>query len=88
LVDQDDVPLAKSFISQRKTELPRPTASRAMPQPLMPPPIMARSYTLSTETLPRRPPLHFGDFAFGLELITNKNESKMKEEELATDRTG
>jgi hypothetical protein len=49
-----------------------------MPQPLMPPPIMARSNTLSTETLPRRPPLHFGDFAFGLELITNKNESKTK----------
>ena len=28
LVDQDDVPLAKSFISHRKTEFPRPTASR------------------------------------------------------------
>ena len=39
----DDVPLAKSFISQRKTDLPRPTASRAMPQPLTPPPMIARS---------------------------------------------
>jgi hypothetical protein len=31
------------------------------------------------QTLPRRSPLHFGDFAFGSELITKKNESKMKE---------
>src|SRR3954447_9323809 len=30
---------------------------------------------------PGRPPLHFGDFAFALELITTKNESKMKEGE-------
>jgi hypothetical protein len=52
LVDQDDVPLAKSFISQRKTELPRPAASRAMPQPLIPPPMMARSKTLSNERFP------------------------------------
>jgi hypothetical protein len=58
--------------------LPRPTASRAMPQPLMPPPMMARSNTLSNETLPRRSPLHFGDFTFGWELITKKNESKTK----------
>jgi hypothetical protein len=79
LVDQDDVPLAKSFISHKKIELPRPAASRAMPQPLMPPPMMARSNTLSNETLPRRSPLHFGDFAFGSELITKKNESKTKE---------
>jgi len=40
---------------------------------------MARSNTLSNETLPRRSPLHFGDFTFGLELITKKNESKTKE---------
>jgi hypothetical protein len=58
--------------------LPRPTASRAMPQPLIPPPMMARSNTLSNETLPRRSPVHFGDFTFGLELITKKNESKTK----------
>jgi hypothetical protein len=44
----------------------------------MPPPMMARSNTLSNETLPRRSPLHFGDFTFVLELITKKNESKMK----------
>jgi hypothetical protein len=54
---------------------------------LMPPPMMARSNTLSNETLPRRSPLHFGDFTFGWELITNKNESKTKEEELAIDGT-
>src|SRR5205807_5966990 len=30
------------------------------------------------QTLPRRSPLHFGDFAFGWELITKKNESKAK----------
>jgi hypothetical protein len=40
--------------------------------------MMARSNTLSNETLPRRSPLHFGDFTFGWELITNKNESKTK----------
>jgi hypothetical protein len=48
LVDADDVPLARSFISQRKTELPRPAASRAMPHPLMPPPTIARSKTWDT----------------------------------------
>jgi len=54
LVDQDDVPLAKSFISQRKTEFPRPAASRAMPQPLTPPPTMARSKTRSNRRFPGR----------------------------------
>jgi hypothetical protein len=58
--------------------LPRPTASRAMPQPLMPPPIMARSKIRSNRRFPGRSPLHFGDFAFELELITKKNESKAK----------
>jgi hypothetical protein len=53
LVDQDDVPLAKSFISQRKTELPRPAASRAMPQPLIPPPMIARS-KIRSKGFPRR----------------------------------
>ena len=43
LVEPEEVPLARSFCSQRKTEKPRPAASRAMPQPLMPPPMMARS---------------------------------------------
>jgi len=52
LVDHDDVPLAKSFISQRKTELPRPAASRAMPQPLTPPPMMARSKIRSKSRFP------------------------------------
>src|SRR3981189_3594304 len=52
LVDQDDVPLAKSFISHRKTELPRPAASRAMPQPLMPPPMIARSKIRSKDASP------------------------------------
>src|SRR6188768_2192931 len=51
-----------------------------MPQPLMPPPMMARSNTLSNETLPRQSPVHFGDFTFGWELITKKNESKTKAE--------
>jgi hypothetical protein len=48
---------------------------------------MARSNTLSNETLPRRSPLHFGDFTFEWELITKKTESKAKEEELAIDVT-
>src|ERR1700739_5009320 len=52
LVDHDDVPLAKSFISQRKTEFPRPAASRAMPQPLTPPPIIARSKIRSKDAPP------------------------------------
>src|SRR5215510_9906484 len=43
LVDADEVPLAKSPCSANKTDSPRPTASRATPQPLMPPPMIARS---------------------------------------------
>jgi len=43
LVLADDVPLARSFCSQRKTDKPRPAASRAIPVPLIPPPIIARS---------------------------------------------
>ena len=38
-----DVAEARSFISQRNTDQPRPAASRAMPQPLTPPPMMAMS---------------------------------------------
>ncbi|HTO63252.1 MAG TPA: hypothetical protein VMM15_18570 [Bradyrhizobium sp.] len=83
MVDQDDVPLAKSFISQRKTELPRPAASRAMPQPLMPPPMMARSKIRSNERFPETIAFVFGDFAFDFELITNQNESKRKSEKIA-----
>ena len=39
----DEVPEARSFCSNSTTEAPRPAASRAMPQPLTPPPMMARS---------------------------------------------
>ena len=42
-VDQDDVPAARSSFSHRSTDQPRPAASRAIPQPLIPPPIMAMS---------------------------------------------
>src|SRR5689334_16188163 len=43
LVEAEDVPEARSFCSISSTRMPRPAASRAMPTPLMPPPIMARS---------------------------------------------
>jgi hypothetical protein len=46
--------------------LPLPTASRAMPQPLTPPPMIARS-KIRSKVPPRRSPIHFGDFAFVLE---------------------
>ena len=43
VVAADEVPLARSFCSQSRTLKPRPAASRAMPQPLTPPPMTARS---------------------------------------------
>src|SRR5215475_1642297 len=43
LVEAEEVPEARSFCSISSTRMPRPAASRAMPTPLMPPPIMARS---------------------------------------------
>jgi hypothetical protein len=39
----EEVAEARSFFSISSTERPRPAASRAMPAPLMPPPITARS---------------------------------------------
>jgi hypothetical protein len=36
LVEADEVAEARSFISASVTDSPRPAASRAMPQPLMP----------------------------------------------------
>ena len=44
LVEADDVPLARSPFSASSTERPRPAASRAIPQPFTPPPMMAMSY--------------------------------------------
>src|ERR1700756_5318013 len=43
LVEADDVPEARSFCSISSTRMPRPAGSRAMPTPLMPPPMMARA---------------------------------------------
>src|ERR1043166_9805102 len=43
LVEAEEVPEARSFCSISSTRMPRPAASRAMPTPLMPPPMMARS---------------------------------------------
>src|SRR5271166_4582035 len=51
-VDHEDVLLARSPISHRTTERPRPAASRATPHPLMPPPITMRSTTRSKDALP------------------------------------
>src|SRR3954468_9085421 len=43
LEDDDDVAPPRSPRSARTTERPRPAASRAMPAPLMPPPMTSRS---------------------------------------------
>src|SRR5436190_16444067 len=41
--EADDVPEARSLCSTSRTFRPRPAASRAMPAPLIPPPIIATS---------------------------------------------
>src|SRR6187200_1783146 len=52
---------ARSSCSTSSTRSPRPAASRAMPAPLMPPPMISRSYaaclfaTASPEPPPRQP---------------------------------
>ena len=51
--EADEVAEARSFISARATDMPRPAASRAMPQPLMPPPMMKRSTVPSSSGSPR-----------------------------------
>src|SRR5215831_9799175 len=43
LLEADEVAPARSPFSHRSTERPRPTASRAIPTPLTPPPTMRRS---------------------------------------------
>src|SRR5579883_3496030 len=43
LLEAEEVAPARSPISHRSTESPRPAASRAMPTPLIPPPTMRRS---------------------------------------------
>ena len=45
MVEADEVACARSPCSTSTTFSPRPAASRAMPQPLIPPPITARSKT-------------------------------------------
>src|ERR1700760_505710 len=62
LVLAEEVCAARSSCSHRMTERPRPAASRAMPQPLMPPPTTSRSQDLSVAArvcicsiLPRAP---------------------------------
>src|SRR5689334_7974603 len=50
-----DVCDARSSFSQSSTLSPRPAASRAMPQPLMPPPMMTRSYKLEGMPSVRKP---------------------------------
>src|SRR5215218_382514 len=59
LEDADDVPEPRSFCSTSITRKPRPAASRAIPAPLMPPPITSRSnaaFLLSGMGSPERPP--------------------------------
>src|SRR5580704_8007598 len=51
LDEADDVPEARSFCSIKTTRSPRPAASRAMPVPLMPPPMTARSKSATDSPL-------------------------------------
>src|SRR4051795_9774737 len=44
LLEAEEVALARSSFSTSSTLRPRPAASRAMPAPLMPPPMTRRSY--------------------------------------------
>ncbi len=75
---QDEVPAGQVVLSQRKTELPRPAASRAMPQPLMPPPMMARSKLGPTDASPAFASSHWRfRFRFGVN-HNRKGESKRK----------
>src|SRR3984885_8809196 len=62
LVLADEVCAARSSCSHNMTDSPRPAASRAMPQPLMPPPTTSRSQDFSVpemigicSILPRAP---------------------------------
>src|SRR5580658_3528341 len=62
LVLAEEVWAARSSCSHKMTESPRPAASRAMPQPLMPPPTTSRSQDFSAaemigicSILPRAP---------------------------------
>src|SRR3954466_10448739 len=48
LLEAEEVALARSSFSASSTLRPRPAASRAMPAPLMPPPMTRRSYAASS----------------------------------------
>src|SRR5439155_14362989 len=52
---REEVPCPRSSFSQSSTDSPRPAASRAMPAPLMPPPMMTRSKTSIMPVLAHRP---------------------------------
>src|SRR4030088_2055474 len=66
LVDFEEVPEARSFCSTSRTLRPRPAASRAMPAPLMPPPMMARSKSAMLLLLIRRCGAAWGRSRVGL----------------------
>src|SRR5678816_4181777 len=51
LDDLLEVPLAHSFISTSATRIPRIAASRAIPAPVMPPPITSTSKTSDSRAL-------------------------------------
>ena len=53
-VDAEDVAEARSFISAKATLYPRPAASRAIPQPFMPPPMMKISTLLALAGTPKK----------------------------------
>src|SRR5262245_30070718 len=54
LVEAEEVPDARSFCSTSSTRSPRPAASRAIPAPLIPPPMMARSKSVMPFDSPLR----------------------------------
>src|SRR5579863_9608534 len=55
LLEAEDVAPARSPCSTSRTESPRPTASRAMPVPLIPPPTISRSTAAGSEVIDPSP---------------------------------
>src|SRR5579863_3784339 len=55
LLEAEDVAPARSPCSTSRTESPRPTASRAMPVPLIPPPTISRSTAVGSEVIDPSP---------------------------------
>src|ERR1700720_3807281 len=86
LVEAEEVPEARSFCSIRSTRMPRPAASRAMPTPLMPPPMMARAKSAMAVPNPGAPSMareaiaaQGGVWHFGLQSMIPKSGDRFSE---------